>query len=191
LQAGEIIGEMAVITGSRKRNASVVASSPVTVCVFSEEIFEAFIASEGHRDKLLARWQSRLLLRQLPQFRDLVSTVLEKLAHSCRIFGLAAGQTLQPDAGQWYLLVDGSGSCNGCSDIVQLELGFIPFAAANLHAFEAECDCCFVSIARQQAECFMAEVPQFNYLLRKYRISQQQNDYDWLLGNPESTTGPD
>lgn len=191
LQAGEIIGEMAVITGSRKRNASVVASSPVTVCVFSEEIFEAFIASEGHRDKLLARWQSRLLLRQLPQFRDLVSTVLEKLAHSCRIFGLAAGQTLQPDAGQWYLLVDGSGSCNGCSNIVQLELGFIPFAAANLHAFEAECHCCFVSIARQQAECFMAEVRQFNYLLRKYCISQQQNDYDWLLGNPESTTGPD
>ena len=37
----------------------------------------------------------------------------------------------------------------------------------------------------------MAEVPQFNYLLHKYRISQQQNDYDWLLGNPESTTGPD
>ncbi|HTQ99824.1 MAG TPA: cyclic nucleotide-binding domain-containing protein, partial [Candidatus Acidoferrum sp.] len=31
LQAGEIIGEMAVVTGSRRRNASVVASSPVTV----------------------------------------------------------------------------------------------------------------------------------------------------------------
>jgi hypothetical protein len=27
--------------------------------------------------------------------------------------------------------------------------------------------------------------------LHKYRISQQQNDYDWLLGNPESNTGPD
>src|SRR5690606_24871259 len=49
LQAGEIIGEMAAITGTRKRNASIVASSPVTLCVFPEDTFEAFIASEGHR----------------------------------------------------------------------------------------------------------------------------------------------
>jgi hypothetical protein len=47
LQAGDIIGEMAVITGTGTRNASVVATSPVTICVFAEEIFGAFIRAEG------------------------------------------------------------------------------------------------------------------------------------------------
>lgn len=59
LQAGEVIGEMVIITGAKKRNASVVASSPVSVCVFSEETFNAFISSEGYKGKLLKRWQVR------------------------------------------------------------------------------------------------------------------------------------
>ena len=53
LQAGEIIGEMAVVTGTYKRNASVVAASPVSVMVFSEEHFNDFVIREGYRDRLL------------------------------------------------------------------------------------------------------------------------------------------
>ncbi|MES2605748.1 MAG: cyclic nucleotide-binding domain-containing protein [Pseudomonadota bacterium] len=182
LQAGEIIGEMAAITGSKRRNASVVASSPVTVCVFSEEIFNAFITSEGYRDKLLTRWQLRLLLRQLPQFRELISTVLEKLAHAGTTLELPAGHRLQPKADTWYLQVEGTGSYGGHSGVTHAELGFVPFAAACADEFRATTDCQFVCIARERTEHFMTAVPQFNYLLRKYRLAQGQSNADWLLG---------
>ena len=182
LQAGEIIGEMAVITGSKRRNASVVASSPVTVCVFSEEIFNAFITSEGHRDKLLTRWDLRLLLRQLPQFRELISTVLEKLAHVSTVLTLAAGDTLQPRDDGWYLQVDGSGRCGSRASLQQVELGFIPYTAACRDEFHAETDCRFILVPRERTEYFMSAVPQFNYLLRKHRLAQGQHKVDWLLG---------
>jgi CRP-like cAMP-binding protein len=47
LQAGDVIGEMAILTGSGIRNASVVAKTPVTVCVFAEETFRNFIRHSG------------------------------------------------------------------------------------------------------------------------------------------------
>jgi len=56
LQAGDILGEMAVITGSGTRSASVIARTPVTLCVFSEETFKSFIVAEGFQDKLLQQW---------------------------------------------------------------------------------------------------------------------------------------
>ncbi len=187
LQAGEIIGEMAIITGSRKRNASVVASSPVTVCVFSEEIFDSFITSEGHRDKLLTRWQLRLWLRQLPQFRELVSTVLEKLAHAGTTLDLTAGQDLVPTTDNWYLLVEGSGSCGGEQSLSSQELGFVPFAQACLDRFHADTDCRFICIARTKLEYFMQAVPQFSYLMRKHRSNLHCNA-QWQLG-PVSIKG--
>ncbi len=191
LQAGEIIGEMAVITGSRKRNASVVASSPVTVCVFSEEIFNAFIHSEGHRDKLLQRWQLRLLLRALPQFRELVSTVLERLAHVGNLLVVEAGQSLQPAASQWYLLVEGTGSCHSIACDTGAELGYLPYARVVTSPFEATTVCRFITIARRHVEQFMKQVPQFSYLLRKHRIRQGRNDHDWLLGSVALSDGYD
>jgi hypothetical protein len=46
-QAGDILGKMAVITGSGTRNASVIAKTPLTLCVFSEETFKSFVVAEG------------------------------------------------------------------------------------------------------------------------------------------------
>ena len=59
LQAGDVIGEMAVLTGSGIRNASVVAKTPVTVCVFAEETFRNFIRYSGLQDMLEKRWLLR------------------------------------------------------------------------------------------------------------------------------------
>jgi CRP-like cAMP-binding protein len=103
LQAGEVIGEMAVVTGTKKRNASVVASSPVSVCVFSEETFNAFISSEGHKEKLLKRWHLRQQVRVLPQFDGLISTVLERIAHSAELETLQADMLLSINESYWYL----------------------------------------------------------------------------------------
>jgi hypothetical protein len=58
----------------------------------------------------------------------------------------------------------------------------LPFADTRLTPFRAAGDCRFVSLARQQVEQFMKAVPQFSYLLRKYRVEQNRQAADWLLG---------
>jgi CRP-like cAMP-binding protein/ribonuclease BN (tRNA processing enzyme) len=185
LQAGEIIGEMAVITGSRRRNASVVASSPVTVCVFPEATFNAFITNEGHRDKLLKRWDLRLRLRQLPLFSNLVSTILEKLAHGFATLQVPAGASIAIAADHWYVLCEGTGQMNGEEMRSGAEFGCRPLLAPLEGSFHASQDSLLLSLPRQQAEQFLAETPQFNYLVREARVAAG-HPCDWLLGAPGS-----
>lgn len=93
LQAGDIIGEMAVITGVGTRNASVVARTPVTVCIFAEKTFAAFIETEGFREKLLNRWALRPIIKDLPQFGMMTSTALEKVGNIARFEYLEKGDS--------------------------------------------------------------------------------------------------
>lgn len=108
LQAGDIIGEMAIISGVGTRNASVVARTPVTVCVFAEETFAAFIETEGFRDKLLNRWALRPVVKHLPQFHEMTSTVLEKIDNISRFEYLDKGDARRFDESAWYILSEGS-----------------------------------------------------------------------------------
>jgi len=182
LQAGEIIGEMAVITGTLRRNASVVASSPVTLCVFQEETFHAFIASTGYRDRLLSRWSLRQQLRQLPQFAALLSTVLEKLAHVARIEVLEEGSSRVFDGDDWHLLVKGQAIFAGLAAVQGDEFGALPFAPLRTGILHAEIQCELVSIPAHAVQHFLCDVPQFSYLMRKYRSSPDQPAQPWLLG---------
>jgi CRP-like cAMP-binding protein len=182
LQAGEIIGEMAVITGTRRRNASVVASSPVTLCVFQEETFNAFITSAGYRDKLLSRWRLRQQLRQLPQFAGLLSTVLEKLAHVARIEVLEKDCSRVCDEEDWYLLASGQATFAGLSAIQGDEFGALPFASMRAGTLYAEIRSELVSIPARAVQHFLCDVPQFSYLMRKYRSAPGQPAQSWLLG---------
>ena len=66
LQAGDVIGEMAILTGTGIRNASVIAKTPVTVCVFAEETFRSFIRYSGLQAILENRWLLRPVIKLLP-----------------------------------------------------------------------------------------------------------------------------
>lgn len=101
LQAGDIIAEMAIISGAGTRNAKVVARKPVTVCVFAEETFATFIETEGFRDKLLNRWALRPIIKNLLQFDEMTSTVLEKVVSIARLEYLDKGDTRRFDESAW------------------------------------------------------------------------------------------
>lgn len=183
LQAGEVIGEMAVVTGSKKRNASVVASSPVSVCVFSEDTFNAFISGEGHKDKLLKRWQLRQRIRALPQFQGLISTVLERIAHLAELEPVQADMLLSLNESYWYLLAEGDAVFNDEDSLeIGSELGYCPFSEALTGKLRAISDCQLFKIPKDKIEQLILDVPQFGYLIRKYRVEKNVSEIDWLRG---------
>ena len=59
LQAGELIGEMAIITELGLRNASVIARTPVTICVLYELAFSSFIEERKLKQQLVNLWENR------------------------------------------------------------------------------------------------------------------------------------
>lgn len=173
LQAGDIIGEMAVITGVGTRNASVVATTPVTVCVFAEEIFRSFITSEGFADHLLERWEVRPVIRTLSQFLELTSTTLEKLGAITRMERLDAGDTRRFDEDAWYILASGAAKTRTGERVgVESEHGWRPFAESMPSEVTCETDCDFLRFKREDFEKLRLEVPQLNYVIRKFRATQ-------------------
>ena len=80
MEAGELIGEMSVISGRGQRNASVVALSPVTVTAFSEHAFHGYIHSQQYAERLRAMWQMRELLQNFPCLKALQQPVVRSLS---------------------------------------------------------------------------------------------------------------
>ncbi|MCB1691477.1 MAG: cyclic nucleotide-binding domain-containing protein [Pseudomonadales bacterium] len=182
LQAGDIIGEMAVITGAGTRNASVVATSPVTVCVFSEDIFGAFIHTEGFASKLINRWEVRPVLKSLAQFSQMSSTGIEKLGNIARFEDLEPGDTRRFDADSWYILVSGKVDDEGTEPPVGSEFGWRPFSPHHIGTVTCIERCRLVKFRRDQIDPLRLEVPQLNYSIRKYRIDTGHPGVDWILG---------
>ncbi len=182
LQAGDIIGEMAIITGAGTRNASVVARTPVTVCVFAEETFSAFIAAEGFRKKLLSRWEVRPLIKKLPQFSDMTSTVLEKLGNIASVQRFAANEQVDIDDSSWLILASGRYRNAQGEHTVASEIGWLPFTSNLTDSIEILEDCQFVNFPQDKVKKIVLDVPQINYFLRKQRTIEGEKDADWILG---------
>lgn len=182
LQAGDVIGEMAVITGRTVRNASVIARTPVTVCVFAEETFLAFMESEGFKDKLIKRWSIRPTLKVLPQFANLSSAVLEKVGNLSIQEKLGAGKSTECSATHWYILSEGSAECDGQAVSATEEFGWRPFTTTRMATISSREGCTLIKFPAKKMIILIQEVPQLNYFLRKQRIDAHDPSVEWLLG---------
>lgn len=179
LQAGDLIGEMAAVTGAGNRNASVVAATPVTICVFSEDTFVAFIENEGFKPDLLRRWELRPILKHLPQLAGLSSSSREVLGRYAYALELKAGQSSMLDYGAWYILASGTLKSG---DEAGTEFGDKPLSKPNTATVTAETDCTFICLSTDVLNRIRLEIPQFNYELRKYRVAEVDESVDWILG---------
>src|SRR5690606_36519989 len=141
-----------------------------------------FITSEGLRDKLLARWDIRRELKQLPQFAQLLSTVLEKLAHRAQLDSVAADTIYAMTGDYWYLFASGTGDADGQPVTPGDEFGVRPFTTAKFALLRATSACRVVRLRWDDVESFLASIPQFSYLLRRYRVESPNFRADWLRG---------
>ena len=187
LQAGDIIGEMAVLTGSGVRNASVVAKTPVTVCVFAEETFRNFIRYSGLQTVLEDRWLLRPVVKLLPQFAELSSTVTDKISRIAEWQVVESGKTRWLDDAHMYILVEGFGSivqADGSQDkiIAGEELGWRPYSENRAVEMAASTDCGLITIEAGAYRELLKSTPQLNYQTRKRLTLAGDEGVDWLLG---------
>lgn len=182
LQAGDILGEMAVITGSGTRNASVIARTPVTLCVFSEETFRSFIVAEGFQDKLLQQWSLRPAISRQPQFTCMTSTVLEKISHVAESLMMPAGDTYELTEYVWCLLVAGEAKLNGESMNRGMDYGARPFAEPITGPIVTKEGCTLLLFDARRLQRLRLNTPQLNYYLRKLRMKENQSQIEWALG---------
>ncbi|PCJ16726.1 MAG: hypothetical protein COA96_18270 [SAR86 cluster bacterium] len=183
LQAGDVLGEMAAITGSGTRNASVLAKTPVTLCVFSEETFKSFISAEGFQDSLLKQWSLRPAISKQPQFANITSTVLEKLSHIAESETLQAGESYQLEDENWCLLSDGNASLNGSDMVSDKDYGARPFAETKNGTITSNQGCSLLLFNAKKLDKLRMSTPQLNYHLRKLRSSELNNNVEWILGS--------
>ena len=187
LQAGDIIGEMAVLTGSGIRNASVVARTPVTVCVFAEETFRNFIRYSGLQDMLENRWLLRPVIKLLPQFAELSSTVTDKISRIAEWKVVEGGKTMWLDDSHLYIFVEGFGSIinadGGEEKVVNgEELGWRPYTDGQAVEMTATTDCGLISVEASAYLQLLKTTPQLNYQTRKRLRVEGDDKVDWLLG---------
>ncbi len=187
LQAGDVIGEMAILTGSGVRNASVVAKTPVTVCVFAEETFRNFIRYSGLQTVLEDRWLLRPVIKLLPQFAELSSTVTDKISRICEWQVVEGGKTRWLDDSHLYIFVEGFGAIvqdDGSQEkvIVGEEFGWRPYAVGHAVELVATTDCGMIVIAANAYQEMLKSTPQLNYQTRKRLVLEDDDSVDWLLG---------
>ncbi len=187
LQAGDVIGEMAILTGSGVRNASVVAKTPVTVCVFAEETFRNFIRHSGLQSMLENRWLLRPVIKLLPQFADLSSTVTDKLSRIAAWQVVEGGKSLWLDESHLYVFVEGFGALindDGSEEKVinGEEFGWRPYTDNRAVELTATTDCGLISIEAQAYRELLQSTPELNYLTRKRLMLEGDDRVDWLLG---------
>ncbi len=190
LQAGDVIGEMAVLTGSGIRNASVVAKTPVTVCVFAEETFRNFIRYSGLQATLENRWLLRPVVKLLPQFADLSSTVTDKISCVAEWKVVEGGKTMWLDDTHLYIFVEGFGSIlhqDGSEETIVNgeELGWRAYTDARPVEISASSDCGLICIDANDYRELLKTTPQLNYQTRKRLTLEGDDRVDWLLREVE------
>ena len=186
LQAGDVIGEMAILTGTGIRNASVIAKTPVTVCVFAEETFRSFIRYSGLQAILENRWLLRPVIKLLPQFAELSATVTDKIARIAEWQVVEGGETRQLEDTHMYIFVEGFGSIvheDGSEEKIVngAELGWRPYTESRTVEITATTDCGLISIEAEAYQQLLLSAPQLNYQTRKRLGLESDNEVEWLL----------
>ncbi len=181
LQAGDVIGEMTIMTSIEANNASVVARTPLTACVFGEDDFRHFIQHSGLQETLELRWRLRPQIKSLPQYSQLSSTVIDKISRLSQWYKIAAGVSESINENYIYILCNGEGAVEGQTCYPGHEFGWRAHGQYRLGEFRADSDCEFIRVNARAYQYLLNTTPQLNYQTRKLLVQQSPELATWLL----------
>ena len=92
--AGDLFGEMSVVTGSERRNASVVARNSVHLAEIDGKIFYDFIEHQNLKDTLVKIWQKRAVLQGTKIFGGLALSTINRVAQNASELQFSPNQVI-------------------------------------------------------------------------------------------------
>jgi len=127
LEAGDIVGEIAIIKEDEQRTATVVAETPVTLCEFDLEAFKSFAVKKELLFKLNNVWSIRNKFSRLDTYRQFSSRVITDLAKISKeiIFGSDKTITITEKSNEVFIIIDGEAALRKGNCELKLKKGDI------------------------------------------------------------------
>ncbi|MEK7484166.1 MAG: cyclic nucleotide-binding domain-containing protein [Planctomycetota bacterium] len=92
--SGDLFGEMSIVTGQERRNASVVAHSSVRLAELNGRIFYEFIEDQKLKNTLLATWEKRAVVQGIKIFEGLSLSAIYRIARISREIDILSQQVI-------------------------------------------------------------------------------------------------
>jgi len=109
-EAGDFVGDMAVLDEYKTRSASIVASTPVVLCAIEERLFYHFIKDEKRIDGLKKLWLIRSEIEKSAPFNEFADNVNDRIARAANRFEVQEGETIVAQGSKetgFYIILDG------------------------------------------------------------------------------------
>jgi CRP-like cAMP-binding protein len=109
-EAGDFVGEMAVLDENKVRSASIVASTPVVLCAIDEKLFHEFIVSENRTEEMRHLWKTRSEIEKFSPFNEFHDNVNDRIARRAKRLYIPQGETVVAQGSKdqdFYIIVSG------------------------------------------------------------------------------------
>ncbi len=173
LEAGDIVGEIALIMDNEQRTATVIADTPVTLCEFNREAFKSFAVEKELLFKLSTVWTTRERFTKIEPFNRFPSRALTELAMISKeiIFGMEHQINVNEKCKNFYVIVEGNAIMKKGSKEVTLNAGdlfgdfsFLLERVINYEVYVPSYLHCMV-ISKKDIENYTKSTPIMNYHL--------------------------
>jgi hypothetical protein len=129
----------------------------------------------------------RPVVKLLPQFAELSSTVTDKISRICEWRVVEGGKTHWLDDAHFYIFVEGFGAVSNADGsqekiLAGEELGWRPYSENRAVELVATTDCGLIVIPARSYQELLRSTPQLNYRMRKRLELEGDEGVDWLLG---------
>ncbi len=183
-EAGDFVGEMAVLDENKVRSASIVAASPVTLCAIDEKLFHEFLIAEKRTDEMRHLWKVRSEIERFWPFEQFADNVNDRIARSAVRLRVAAGDSLVEQGkndGEFFIILSGEFSVRVNGTEIKIlragdmfgEYGSIDETARNA-TVTALSDGQVLEIARGEIRKIIESAPIFNFSMREIMMRRSR-----------------
>jgi CRP-like cAMP-binding protein len=179
-EAGDFVGEMAVLDANKVRSASIVAETPVALCAIDEKLFHEFLVSENRVEEMRHLWKVRSEIERFWPFADFADNVNDRIARNCVRLRVGDGEMLVEQGNKdadFYIILSGEFSVTRNGVEVKVlrggdmfgEYGSLADAVRNA-TVRALSDGVVIRIGRGEIRKIVESAPIFHFSMREIMI---------------------
>lgn len=183
-EAGDFVGEMAVLDENKVRSASIVAATPVTLCALDEKLFHEFLIDEDRIDEMRNLWKVRSEIERFWPFEVFADNVNDRIARNSVRTRVAAGDKIVEQGtneGEFFIILSGEFSVRRNGTEVKIlragemfgEYGSLGDSVRNA-TVTALRDSVVLEIARGEIRKIVESAPIFNFSMREIMIRRSR-----------------